>query len=77
MSVTSKKNGKTIKAKPRRATVKKATANQTKGLQLVQRELTEAREQQAATGDILRMIARAGRSSVGDGYDCGERCSVV
>lgn len=57
MTVTRKKSGKNTKAKPRRATVKKATANQIKGLQSVKRELANALEQQAATSEILRVIA--------------------
>ena len=58
MAVTSKKkSGKNTKATPRRTTVKKTTANQTKGLQSVKRELADALEQQAATSEILRMIA--------------------
>src|SRR5687767_3663894 len=59
MAVTGKKSAKNTKAKPRRSTVKKATANQTKGLQSMKRELADALEQQAATSEILRMIARA------------------
>src|SRR5215813_2206948 len=57
MATTSKKTFKEAKAKRRRSPPKKSRPKQTDLVQILQRELAEAREQQAATSEILRVIA--------------------
>ena len=59
MPTPPKKSATKSKAKPRAAPAKKAQPKQAQSAEALRRELTEAREQQAATGDILRMIARS------------------
>jgi GAF domain-containing protein len=57
MAVTTKKGGKSTKEKPRRLVAKKSEPKQTQTVESLQRELAEALEQQAATSEILRVIA--------------------
>ena len=57
MASTTKKGVKKSKAKPRRAVAKKSQPKQAQTVQSLQRELAEALGQQAATSDILRVIA--------------------
>jgi GAF domain-containing protein/anti-sigma regulatory factor (Ser/Thr protein kinase) len=59
MATIKKKGAKKAKPKPRAAPAKKAQPKQPNNVPALTRELVEAREQQAATGEILRMIARA------------------
>ncbi|HYA28391.1 MAG TPA: GAF domain-containing protein, partial [Acidobacteriota bacterium] len=47
------------RANTRRAALKKSPASQAESIESLRRELAEAREQQSATSDILRMIARS------------------
>ena len=47
------------KAKPRRPAVKKSQPKQAQNIQSLRRNLDESLEREAATGDILRMIARS------------------
>src|SRR3972149_1192290 len=55
-STTKKRAGKT-KSKPRRPAAKKSPAKQTQNIESLRRKLAEALEQQAATSEILRVIA--------------------
>ncbi|HET7392419.1 MAG TPA: GAF domain-containing protein, partial [Candidatus Binatia bacterium] len=57
MAASTKKGNKSTKAKPRPSAAKKTHAKSSETIQSVKRELAEAREQQAATSDILRVIA--------------------
>ena len=57
MTTTSKKGSQSFKAKPRHAAVKKSRPKQAENIQTLRRERDEAREQQAATSEILRVIA--------------------
>ena len=59
MATIRKRGTKNTKAKPKRAVTKKAPSAKTSAGLDLRRELAEALEQQAATGDILRMIAKA------------------
>jgi GAF domain-containing protein len=59
MATRPRKGAKNSKAKTRSAAAKKAKPKQPQSAEALHHELTEAREQQAATGDILRMIARS------------------
>src|SRR5262245_36444617 len=58
MATIKKKSANKGKAKPR-AVLKKAPPKQSQGVETLRRELAEAARQQAATSDILRMIAKA------------------
>jgi GAF domain-containing protein len=57
MATSAKKRGKESPAKPRSRPAKKPYVKQPQTISAVRRELADALEQQAATGDILRMIA--------------------
>ena len=59
MATIKKKGARKSKAKPRPVPAKKPQVKKTSSTQALQRELADALEQQAATSDILRMIARA------------------
>jgi GAF domain-containing protein len=57
MAATTKKGSRKTKAKPRRPVVKKPQPKQAETLQSLRRERDELLEREAATSDILRMIA--------------------
>jgi hypothetical protein len=57
MAVTIKKGGKNTKAKPRAAATKKSQPRRDQTLDSLRRELVESLGQQAATSEILRVIA--------------------
>ncbi|HEY7218620.1 MAG TPA: GAF domain-containing protein, partial [Candidatus Binatia bacterium] len=57
MASTTKKGAKKSKAKPGRAVAKKSQPKPKQDLHSLQRELADALEQQAATSEILRVIA--------------------
>jgi GAF domain-containing protein len=57
MATSAKKGSKDSEAKPRRRTPKKPPAKQTQTISELKRELAEARAQQAATSEILGVIA--------------------
>ena len=59
MASTTKKGSRKTKAKPRRPVVKKSQPKQAENIQSLRRERDESLEREAATSDILRMIARA------------------
>ena len=59
MASTTKKDSKKSKAKPRRPVVKKSQPKQAQNIQSLRRALDESLAREAATGDILRMIARS------------------
>src|SRR5688572_7181788 len=59
MATTSKKGSKKTKAKPRGPGVKKSQPKQAQNVQSLRRERDESLERETATGDILRMIAKA------------------
>ena len=59
MASTTKKGAKKSPPNPRGAAVKKSRSKPEQNAQALRRELDQAREQQAATSDILRMIARS------------------
>ena len=59
MAVNSKNRGKKRKAKPAGAAAKKTKPTSKQDLHSLQRDLADALEQQAATSEILRMIARS------------------
>ena len=57
MASTTKKGSRKTKAKPRRPVVKKSQPKQTENIQSLRRERDESLGREAATSDILRMIA--------------------
>ena len=57
MASTTKKGSRKTKAKPRDPVVKKSQPKQTQNIQSLRRALDESLEREAATSDILRMIA--------------------
>ncbi len=57
MAATTKKGSKNAAAKPRRPAAKKSQAKQGQNIRTLKRELADALEQQAATSEILRVIA--------------------
>ena len=57
MASTTKKDSKKSKAKPRHPVVKKSQPKQAQNIQSLQRALDESLAREAATSDILRMIA--------------------
>jgi GAF domain-containing protein len=57
MATTTKKGAQRSKSKPRSSTAKKSRPKQAQTVQELRRALTEASEQQAATSEILRVIA--------------------
>src|SRR6266498_1572537 len=59
MASTTKKDSRKSKAKPRRPAVKKSQPKQAQNIQSLRRERDESLEREAATSDILRMIARS------------------
>src|SRR5580765_97396 len=59
MASTTKKGSRKTKAKPHRSVVKKSQPKQAENIQSLQRERDELLEREAATSDILRMIARS------------------
>src|SRR4029434_2409466 len=59
MASTTKKDSKKSNAKPRRTVVKKSQPKQAQNIQSLQRALDESLEREAATSEILRMIARS------------------
>src|SRR5687767_5045478 len=59
MASATKKGSKKSKIKPRRSVVKKAPPKQAQNIQSLQRALDESLAREAATSDILRMIAQA------------------
>ena len=59
MAPTTKKDSKKSKAKPRRAVVKNPQPKQAQNIQSLQRALDESLAREAATSEILRMIAKS------------------
>ena len=59
MASTTKRGAKKSKAKPRHPVVKKSQSKQAPNIQSLQHALDESLEREAATSDILRMIAKA------------------
>ena len=59
MASTTKKDSRKSKAKPRRPVVKKSQPKQAENIQSLRRELDESLAREAATSEILRMIARS------------------
>jgi len=59
MASTTKRDSKKSKAKPRRPAVKKSQPKQAQNIQSLQRALDESLAREAATSDILRMIAKS------------------
>ena len=57
MASTTKKGSRKTKAKPRRPVVKKSQPKPAENIQSLRRERDELLEREAATSDILRMIA--------------------
>jgi GAF domain len=59
MASITKKDSKKSNAKPRRTVVKKSQPKQAQNIQSLRRERDESLEREAATSEILRMIARS------------------
>jgi hypothetical protein len=59
MASTTKKDSKKSKAKPRGAAAEKSPPNPAEDIQSLRRERDESLAREAATSDILRMIARS------------------
>ena len=59
MASTTKRGAKKSKAKPRHPVVKKSRSKRAPNIQSLQHALDESLEREAATSDILRMIAKA------------------
>src|SRR5437016_14464040 len=59
MASTTKKGSWKTKAKPRHPVVKKSQPKQTQNIESLGRERDESFEREAATSEILRMIARS------------------
>ena len=59
MASTTKKGSRKTKAKPRRPVVKKSQPKQAENIQSLRRALDESLAREAATSEILRMIARS------------------
>src|SRR5262249_30555309 len=59
MTSTTRRDPKKSKAKPRRPIAKKSQPKQARNIQSLQRALDESLAREAATSDILRMIARS------------------
>ena len=59
MATTTKKGSRKTKAQPRRSLAKKTQPKQAQNIQSLRRALDESLAREAATGDILRMIARS------------------
>src|SRR4029434_11016094 len=59
MASTTKKDSKKSNAKPRRTVVKKSQPKQAQNIQSLRRERDESLEREAATSEIMRMIARS------------------
>ena len=57
MAATTKRGSKNAAAKPRRPAAKRSQAKQGQNIRTLKRELADALEQQAATSEILRVIA--------------------
>lgn len=72
-----KKAAKKSKPKPRTASSADSVPELKKTIAAQTREIREGSDQQAATSEILRMIARAGGFPVRDGCYCQERSASV
>ena len=59
MASTTKKGSRKTKAKPRRSCGEKSQPKQTQNIESLRRALDESLAREAATSDILRMIARS------------------
>jgi len=77
MATTPKKAAKKSKPKPHAASSADSVSELKQTIAARAREIGEGAEQQAATSDILKMIARAGGFPVRDGCYCQERSASV